>query len=190
MLYENIILPSTRPDLFKGLRKPINGILLFGPPGNGKTFIAKALSSECNRTFIPISSSALTGKYVGDNEKNVKSLFRVANDYSPSIIFLDEVDSILCKRSENENEAGRRLKTEFLTQLDGFNVNNQVLIICATNRPWELDDAVIRRLQLKVFVTLPDKEAILNLINMNINNDKDVKFNLSKTDINELVELL
>ena len=119
-LYEIIVVPTIRPDLFTGIRKPQRGILLFGPPGTGKTLIAKAIASECNSTFFNISASSLTSKWVGESEKTVKSLFKIAYKKVPSIIFIDEIDSILSKRSESENEATKRLKTEFLIQFDGL----------------------------------------------------------------------
>jgi len=97
----------------------VKGILLFGPPGNGKTMIAKAISHECNRKFFAISASSLTGKWVGDSEKSVRALFSVSTKFSPSIIFIDEIDSMLTKRTSNDNEASRKLKTEFLVQMDG-----------------------------------------------------------------------
>ena len=136
-LYEIIIIPTIRPDLFTGIRKPQRGILLFGPPGTGKTLIAKAIASECKSTFFNISASSLTSKWVGESEKTVKSLFKIAYQKAPSIIFIDEIDSILSKRSESENEATKRLKTEFLIQFDGLgsNSNAKLLVIAATNRP-------------------------------------------------------
>ena len=110
--------------------------------------IAKAIASECNSTFFNISASSLTSKWVGESEKTVKSLFKVAYKKVPSIIFIDEIDSILSKRSGSENEATKRLKTEFLIQFDGLgsNTNARLLVIAATNRPMDLDEALLRRL--------------------------------------------
>ena len=187
-LYEIIVVPTIRPDLFTGIRKPQRGILLFGPPGTGKTMIAKAIASECNSTFFNISASSLTSKWVGESEKTVKSLFKVAYKKVPSIIFIDEIDSILSKRSGSENEATKRLKTEFLIQFDGLgsNTNARLLVIAATNRPMDLDEALLRRLPKRVYCGPLDEDGRFEFIKKVINR---VETNLSDEDIREIAKM-
>ena len=186
-LYEIIVVPTIRPDLFTGIRKPQRGILLFGPPGTGKTMIAKAIASECNSTFFNISASSLTSKWVGESEKTVKSLFKIAYKKVPSIIFIDEIDSILSKRSESENEATKRLKTEFLIQFDGLgsNANARLLVIAATNRPMDLDEALLRRLPKRVYCGPLDENGRFEFIKKVINR---VEVNLTDDDIREIAK--
>jgi SpoVK/Ycf46/Vps4 family AAA+-type ATPase len=143
---EMVILPIQRPDIFKGLRGPPKGLLLFGPPGTGKTLICKAIASQSNSKFFSISASTMTSKWMGEGEKLVRALFAVARVEQPSVIFIDEIDSLLTARSEGEYEGTRRIKTEFLVQWDGAGTSDtdRVLVVGATNRPGDLDEAARR----------------------------------------------
>ncbi|KNH05507.1 hypothetical protein XU18_3478 [Perkinsela sp. CCAP 1560/4] len=160
-LEEVIIWPLLRPDIFTGLRGPPKGILLFGPPGTGKTLLARAVASQTGCTFFNISSSSLMSKWIGDGEKMVRCLFAIASVKQPSVVFIDEIDSLLSARTEGEQDAVRRIKTEFLVQLDGAATENtdRVLVIGATNRPEELDEAARRRLERRLYIPLPDADS-------------------------------
>ncbi|KAL0873115.1 hypothetical protein Bca101_022820 [Brassica carinata] len=150
-LQELVMLPLRRPDLFKGgLLKPCRGILLFGPPGTGKTMMAKAIANEAGASFINVSMSTITSKWFGEDEKNVRALFTLAAKVSPTIIFVDEVDSMLGQRTRvGEHEAMRKIKNEFMTHWDGLmsNSGDRILVLAATNRPFDLDEAIIRRFE-------------------------------------------
>jgi len=163
---EIIVWPMLRPDIFTGLLAPPRGLLLFGPPGTGKTLIGKCIASQSKSTFFSISASSLTSKWVGEGEKMVRALFAVAIVKQPSVIFIDEIDSLLGARSDGEHESSRRMKTEFLVQLDGaVNGNDdRLLVVGATNRPGDLDDAARRRLVKRLYIPLPDTLARRSII--------------------------
>ncbi|ONK68251.1 uncharacterized protein A4U43_C05F9300 [Asparagus officinalis] len=171
-LKELVMLPLQRPELFcKGqLTKPCKGILLFGPPGTGKTMLAKAVATEAGANFINISMSSITSKWFGEGEKYVKAVFSLASKIAPSVIFVDEVDSMLGRRENpGEHEAMRKMKNEFMVNWDGLRTKDKerVLVLAATNRPFDLDEAVIRRLPRRLMVNLPDssnREKILKVI--------------------------
>lgn len=176
-IQEIVVWPMLRPDIFTGLRRPPKGILLFGPPGTGKTLIGKCIASQSNSTFFSISASSLTSKWIGDGEKMVRALFAVARCHQPAVVFIDEIDSLLSQRSDTEHESSRRIKTEFLVQLDGASTgdDDRILVIGATNRPQELDEAARRRLVKRLYIPLPDIEARKQLVK-----------NLMKLERNEL----
>ncbi|KAL1225140.1 ATPase family AAA domain-containing protein FIGL1 [Cardamine amara subsp. amara] len=171
-LKELVMLPLQRPELFdKGqLTKPTKGILLFGPPGTGKTMLAKAVATEAGANFINISMSSITSKWFGEGEKYVKAVFSLASKIAPSVIFVDEVDSMLGRRENpGEHEAMRKMKNEFMINWDGLRTKDRerVLVLGATNRPFDLDEAVIRRLPRRLMVNLPDatnRSKILSVI--------------------------
>ncbi|XP_035225881.1 fidgetin-like protein 1 [Stegodyphus dumicola] len=160
-IQEIVIWPLLRPDIFTGLRAPPRGILLFGPPGTGKTLIGKCIATESNSTFFCISASSLASKWVGESEQLVRALFSVARLNQPAVIFVDEIDSLLSQRSDKDQDFTRKLKTEFLVQFDGAKTNSEerVLVIGATNRPHELDEAARRRFVKRLFVPLPETSA-------------------------------
>lgn len=187
---EIIIWPMLRPDIFVGLRNPPKGLLLFGPPGTGKTMIGKCIAAQVNATFFSISASSLTSKWVGEGEKLVKALFEVAREMSPSIIFVDEIDSLLSQRQDNENDGSRKIKTEFLVQFDGAKVDDsqQILLIGATNRPHEIDEAARRRLVKRIYVPLPTEDERLEMIKQLISKYKNNIFN-DPTNNDKLVQL-
>jgi len=136
---------------------------------SGKTLIGKAIAYESGATFFSISSSSLTSKWIGEGEKLVKTLFAVAAYREPAVVFIDEIDSLLTQRKATENEASRRIKTEFLVQLDGIGTSGQgrVLVIGATNKPQELDEAARRRFTKRLYIPLPvemDRRILINVM--------------------------
>ncbi|CAM6107945.1 unnamed protein product [Calypogeia fissa] len=183
-LKELVMLPLQRPELFcKGqLTKPCKGILLFGPPGTGKTMLAKAVATEAGANFINISMSSIASKWFGEGEKYVKAVFTLASKISPSVVFVDEVDSMLGRREKpGEHEAMRKIKNEFMANWDGLRTKDRerVLVLAATNRPFDLDEAVVRRLPRRLMVNLPDGG----------NRAKILKVILAKEDLSADVDL-
>lgn len=193
VINETIIYPMQRPDIFKGLRSPAKGILLFGPPGTGKTMIGKAIAGQLKSTFFSISSSSLVSKWIGESEKLIKTLFKIAIFMQPSVIFIDEIDSLLSVRGEGEMDAVRRIKTEFFVQLDGTRSTetDQLLVIGTTNRPEYLDEAARRRFVKRLYVPLPCESARRELINALIEKERQLnfQFNINEEEVEEVVRL-
>ena len=193
IINETIIFPNLRPDIFTGLRKPAKGILLFGPPGTGKTMIGRAIAGQLNSTFFSISSSSLVSKWVGESEKLIKTLFKMAAFMQPSVIFVDEIDSLLSVRGDSEADVVRRIKTEFFVQIDGAKTceDDRILIIGTTNRPEQLDEAARRRFVKRLYIPLPDKKARLDLVMAVLAKEKrlNVKVDIEENSLDKIVIL-
>ncbi|KAJ5141439.1 Vacuolar protein sorting-associated protein 4 [Penicillium atrosanguineum] len=170
-LKEAVILPIKFPHLFTGKRQPWKGILLYGPP----------------RTFFSVSSSDLVSKWMGESERLVKQLFNMARENKPAIIFIDEVDALCGPRGEGESEASRRIKTELLVQMDGVGKDSKgVLILGATNIPWQLDAAIRRRFQRRVHISLPDFNARMKMFMLAVG---ATPCQMTQTDYRSLAEM-
>lgn len=192
-LQESVILPIRFPQLFKGKRRPWKGILLYGPPGTGKSYLAKAVATECNGTFFTVSSADLLSRWMGESEKMVRNLFQMARESAaetkkPSIIFVDEIDSLTSSRSDGENDASRRVKTEFLVQMQGVGGNDDdgVLLLAATNIPWSLDSAIRRRFERRIYIPLPDRGARVQMFKIHMG---DTRHTLTEDQWGELADL-
>ena len=204
-LTEAVVLPLLMPDFFVGLRRPWKGVLLYGPPGTGKTLLAKALATQGKTTFFNVSPTTFASKWKGESEKLVRILFEMARFYAPSTIFIDEVDSVGTKRTDGENEASKKVLAEMLVQMDGISELNSgkkenndingteeikpkfVMVLGATNMPWDLDDALRRRFEKRIYIPLPNKVGReqmfhINFKGINLSNDVNIDTLVQKTE--------
>jgi len=192
---ESVELPLTHPEYYEEMGiKPPKGVILYGPPGTGKTLLAKAVANQTSATFLRVVGSELIQKYLGDGPKLVRELFKVAEEHSPSIVFIDEIDAIGTKRYDS-NSGGekeiQRTMLELLNQLDGFDTRGDVKVIMATNRIESLDPALIRpgRIDRKIEFPMPDEKTKRRIFNihtgkMTLSDDVNLdEYIMSKDDL-------
>ena len=170
-LRESVILPLNHPALFTsaaGLLGAPKGVLLYGPPGCGKTMLAKALAKESGATFINMHVSTLTDKWFGESNKLVAALFSLAHKMQPAIIFIDEIDSFLRERRSNDHEITSMMKAEFMSMWDGLTTgeDTRIIVLGATNRPNDIDSAILRRMPKRFAIKLPSEEQRMKILKL------------------------
>ncbi|MBC7109081.1 MAG: ATP-binding protein [Methanomassiliicoccales archaeon] len=183
LMMETVVISALqRPQAIQ----PWKGILLFGPPGTGKTLLASAAAGSLNATFFNVKASNVLSKYFGESSKIISALYEVAREKAPSIVFLDEIDALTTKRSNDTSEASRRMLSTLLTELDGFQDKGGdllVLTLAATNTPWDLDEAVLSRFPRRIYVPLPDEKATKEIIKINTRG-----LDISRLDLDAIAE--
>ena len=186
---EMVELPLRHPELFKrlGVEAP-KGVLLHGPPGTGKTMLAKAVAGETSSNFISIGGPEIVSKFYGESEGKLREIFKEAEENAPSIIFIDEIDSIAPKRDEVNGEEERRIVAQLLSLMDGLNSRGKVVVIGATNRPNSIDEALRRpgRFDREIEIGIPDRDGRLEILQihtrgMPLDEDVDLKWLADKT---------
>jgi len=194
-LRESVIYPLTMPQLYahsSSLLSAPSGVLLYGPPGCGKTMLAKALAHESGATFINLHISTLTEKWYGDSNKLVNAVFSLARKLQPSIVFIDEIDAVLGTRRSGEHEASGMVKAEFMTHWDGLTSANtsgepqRILLLGATNRIQDIDEAILRRMPKKFSVSLPSASQRLRILGLVL---KDTRVDKDSFDLEYLVRV-
>ena len=185
-----IITPFVYPDVAKKWKvRTGGGVLLYGPPGTGKTLLAKAVAGELDADFFYIKASDVMSKWVGESEKKVSNLFAKARESSKAVIFIDEIDALIPKRTGQSSTVMARVVPQFLAEMDGMDSkNDKILLMAATNVPWNLDEAVLRpgRFDFKCYIDLPDIEARHKIMELNLDVPIEEGFNFDK--IAQLIE--